>query len=191
METSNTPPSEAESLRIITHMISQAKSGIRENGFLYLLWGYLVFGASLCHFILMEVGYQHPYIAWSVMFVGAIISFVYGIRQGKKQKVKTHFGRTMGFLWGAFSISLFIVLGAMAKLGPENTYPMILILYGIGTFVSGGVLQFKPLIAGGIACWLMAIACYFLSFKYQLPVLSLAVLIAYIIPGHILKARPL
>lgn len=62
-----------------------------------------------------------------------------------------------------------------------------MVLYGIGLFGSGGILEFKPLIYGGIFCWLCAIAGYEVQNSYQLLVLASAVLGGYIIPGYLLK----
>jgi hypothetical protein len=81
------------------------------------------------------------------------------------------------------------VLGFMGRSGPENVYPMVLVLYGIATFVSGGVLQFRPLVIGGICCWVLAVAAMFLPFEYQLLALAAAVAAAYIVPGYLLSKQ--
>jgi hypothetical protein len=62
-----------------------------------------------------------------------------------------------------------------------------MVLYGMGLFLSGGALQFKPLIYGGIFCWLCAIAGFEMQNIYLLLILALAVLGGYIIPGYLLK----
>ncbi len=76
----------------------------------------------------------------------------------------------------------------MSKLG-LSTYPLIMLIYGIWLFVSGGALKFKPMIYGGVINWIFAIASFFLMFKMQLLALAVAVLLGYIIPGHMLKLR--
>ena len=76
----------------------------------------------------------------------------------------------------------------MYKVGPDVAYPFILILYGIGTFISGNILRFPLLIAGGIACWVLSLISFYVSFEYQLLLIALAVLLSYIIPGHVLKS---
>jgi hypothetical protein len=64
-----------------------------------------------------------------------------------------------------------------------------LALYGMPTFLSGITLRFKPLIYGGIACWLLSIIACFTPYQFHLLLLGLAVIIAWIVPGYILKAR--
>jgi hypothetical protein len=65
----------------------------------------------------------------------------------------------------------------------------VLVMYGMPTFLSGVILRFKPLRIGGIACWLLAIAAMFTDYQYQLLLLALAVIAAWIIPGFILRAK--
>jgi hypothetical protein len=68
-------------------------------------------------------------------------------------------------------------------------YPLVLMFYGIPTFLSGIVMQFAPLKFGGIACWLLAIASTFVSPLYYLLLLALAVLAAWIIPGYLMNQK--
>lgn len=56
-------------------------------------------------------------------------------------------------------------------------------------FVSGGYLRFKPLIIGGICNWIIAIVATYVEFDIQLLLLALAVLVGYIIPGHMLSSH--
>jgi hypothetical protein len=59
-----------ESLRIIRESIDLAKSSFRENGFHYLLWGWLVAGACLADYYLDAVmGYPKHYMVWLGMTV--------------------------------------------------------------------------------------------------------------------------
>ncbi len=68
-------------------------------------------------------------------------------------------------------------------------YPFIIILLGWGTVISGGILKFKPLIIGGILAWVIAIADFFVSAENQLLMMALATIIAYLIPGYMLKSK--
>ncbi len=94
----------------------------------------------------------------------------------------------MRYLWMAFLVVLMMTLLFMPRLGQDHVYPFILLLYGLSTFVSGGVLRFKPLIYGGIACWVCGAGAIFVTFDIQLLLLAAAVVLGYIIPGHMLRA---
>lgn len=67
--------------------------------------------------------------------------------------------------------------------------PMILVLYGMPTFLSGVILKFRPLIIGGICCWLLAIVSPFVDNDFQLLLLATGVCAGWIIPGYILRNR--
>ena len=115
-------------------------------------------------------------------------SFYYLIWQGKQQRVQSYINDMMKYVLIAFLVSLFFVLASMSKLGLA-TYPMVMLIYGMWLFVSGGALKFKPLIIGGIINWILAIAALFVMFQTQLIILAAAVLLGYIIPGHMLRQK--
>lgn len=183
---------EKQSLEIIHNMIHQAKKKFSNQSFYYLLWGWLVFTASLSQYFLMRfTDYENHFIAWPfLMGFGLIATIIYTIKFQKKKPVKNYLDEAMGYFWGAFLISLFIILFFMTRVNPNIIYPVIIIMYGWATFASGGFLKFKPLIFGGISCWIMAII-GFLSedFPTQLLLIAGAILASYIIPGHLLARR--
>lgn len=73
--------------------------------------------------------------------------------------------------------------------GWANGYPFFILFYGLGTFISGKLLQFTPLVIGGIFNWVLAIACVFVPFDYQLLLAAAAILTSYIIPGYLIKTE--
>jgi hypothetical protein len=62
-------------------------------------------------------------------------------------------------------------------------------LYGLGTFVSGSIIRFRPLVIGGIIAWALAIGCTYVSYDYQMLFGAAAILISYIIPAYMLRSR--
>ena len=67
--------------------------------------------------------------------------------------------------------------------------PVALAMYGLGLFVSGGIIKFKLIMIGGIIAWGGSLAAFYSPYKYQLVVLFGVVILAYIIPGHLLKSK--
>lgn len=186
METENKPMSSEQSLALIASMIESTRNEMRENGSWYLLWGWLVFLAAAGHYILMKTGFEQPYLAWMLMPLGGIISVIKGIREEKQQKVKTQLDSLMNAVLIAFLVCLLMVLLFMPKLG-LSTYPMVMMVYGIWLFISGSAIRFRPLQAGGVLNWALAIVAFYLSFDMQLLLLAFAVLGGYIIPGYMLR----
>lgn len=178
-----------ESLEIIHAMVLQSRQRVGENGVFYLLWGYAVFIAALAHYILLQSGYENPWISWILMPIAGVLSGIIGYRKGKNAKVYTHVDTAMAYLWGAFTVVLITVLTFSGHIGFTGSYPVVILLYGLGTFVSGGILRFKPLIIGGIICWISGIVAILSSFDMQLLIMAGAILCGYIVPGHLLYAQ--
>jgi len=180
---------ETESLELIGKMIRTVKNDLEDSSFYYLIWGWLVFTASLLNFYLIYSGYDKPYLPWVILMpAGAIVTIIYSSRKEKKHRVKTYTDEIMKYVLIAFLVSLFIVLGFMSRLGLA-TYPMVMMVYAVWLFISGGALRFTPLIAGGIINWVLGITAFFFEFEIQLLLLAFAVLLGYIIPGHLLRRK--
>ena len=62
-------------------------------------------------------------------------------------------------------------------------------MYGLGTFVSGNILQFRPLIIGGIAAWVLAIGAAYVEYDYQMLFGAAAILFSYIIPAYMFRYK--
>jgi len=191
MDTQDTSTTGKAELKIIEEMIANAKAKISEGSIFYLIWGWLVLIAAATNYILLNfTDYPNHWIAWAVLMpLGGIVSGIVGYKKGKKAGVKTYIDRAMGYLWGGFGATLLVVLVAMIKIGPMAAYPILIFLYGLGTFVSGGILKFKPLMIGGIACWVIGSIAVYVDFSDQLILLAIAIVVSYLIPGHILAAR--
>ena len=82
-----------------------------------------------------------------------------------------------------------LTVNPTGKIDPLVAYPLIMVIYGIGTWVSGGILKFAPLIIGGVICWILAGMAFYFPFNIQLLLLAMSILLSYIIPGHLLKFK--
>ena len=184
----------SDSLTIIQAMINKAKDQFSENGHLYLLWGWVILFCSTGHFVLIRFfDYRYASMIWMLTW-GAIIYQVYYLwKQGKKKKVQTYTDDIIGWIWISFVIMMFLFgfLFARALGGQYYQYMNVgfLALYGMPTFLSGVTLRFRPLITGGISCWCLSVIACFIHYEFHLLLLALAVIIAWIIPGYILRAR--
>lgn len=188
MENENLKPE--ESLQLINTMINKAKNKLADDGFHLIFWGWLVFGAAMAHYITVMMDIPYGYVVWPILMpLGGIISGFYGYKQTKKDNVKTYIDVYLGYLWGAFAIAMVLTLVCMPSHGIKITYFFLMILYGIATFVSGGLLNFKPLVIGSLFSFACAGISIFLGEPEQLLVISVALLCSYIIPGHLLRSK--
>jgi hypothetical protein len=122
------------------------------------------------------------------VFPAVIVTIVYS-RKRENKAVTTYIGESMGYLWTGIGISFFVlsfIISNMREDGWYYGYPFFILFYGLGTFVSGKILQFRPLVIGGIFNWLLACVCVFVPYDYQLLIAAAAILTSYIIPGHLI-----
>ena len=189
MQTENFSPK--DSLLLIDSMINQAKSRFSENGFLYLMWGWVILFCSLGQFILMQLQlFKHPEMIWMITWLAVIFQVIYLIKTKKKEVVKTYSENIINYIWISFGISMFIISFILGKSqGWNNIYPLFLMLYGTPTFLSGVVMQFTPLKVGGIVCWVLAIVSTLIPPVYGLLLLAAAMVAAWIVPGYLLRKK--
>lgn len=181
--------SEKDSIRVIQSMIAATKHSLLQDGTLYIYWGWVILFCSIGEYVLMLTEFEHPYVTWLVMPVAVWRYLAYVAKRKAIAKVKSYTDEFMSVLWRAFFISMAIILCLFPVIGYEKVLPLIIILYGMGTYTSGGVLRFPPLIYGGLANFPLAIGAFFTSFQNQLLILSIAVSVSYIIPGYLLKSN--
>lgn len=188
MEQENFNP--RESLELIENMISKAKNSVADSSVYFLLWGWIVFIASIAQYILKNiVNYEHHYYAWLLILVGIAGSIYLGIKGNKKSKVKTYIDECIDYVWMSIGTSFFVIAFIFSKIGYENSFPFYMLLYGIGCFITGRLIKFSPLVWGGIGAWLLAIASAYLDPDTNMLVTAGAVLISYIIPGYLLRRK--
>lgn len=184
----------SDSLAVIQAMINKAKDQFSENGHLYLVWGWAILVCSIGHFVLLKfVQSQYASMIWFLTWLVILYQAYYLWKQGKRTKVRTYTHEIIGWVWVSFIIMMFLFGFVMGRALGQQYYKYInigfLVLYGMPTFLSGIILRFKPLITGGIICWLLAILALFIFHEYHLLLLAAAVIIAWIIPGYRLRAR--
>ena len=159
---------EEESLSIITGMINRAKNRFSETGTLYLLWGWVIFICCMTQFIMLHFfNNDDAYYIWYLTWLAVIYQMYYLARKKRKETVKTYTDEIIGFVWLTFMICAFLIV----------------------YILSGIILKFKALSIGGCICWLLSIVAMFTDYEYQLLLLSLAVISAWMIPGYLLRAK--
>ena len=180
---------EKESLELITSMINKAKNSVTESGALYLFWGWLILLCCVVQFAgLHFFNYANSYYVWYSTWVLLIFQFFYIVKKKKSFSVKTYTSEINGFVWLAFFICMVLVIFISIHFKYyEIIYPLILVMYGMPTFLSGIILKFRPLIVGGTCCWVFSFLSSFVASEYQSLFIATAVIAAWIIPGYLLK----
>jgi hypothetical protein len=90
--------------------------------------------------------------------------------------------------WIGFLIAATVLFIIQAK-SMQTVTPYILLLAGFPTFLSGFIIKFKPLIAGGICFWIVALLVNFAGPSLAPLGTPVAMLIGYLIPGYMLRNK--
>ncbi len=178
-----------ESLNLINDMIGKARRRFTDNSFYFLLWGWLVILASVLHywFAVAKV-IEEPSMAWFLMFVGAAVSMIHGKRQEKRSSVSHYTDKLYMWMWLSIGVAMLIVI-INGQYMNFQIIPLMLMLAGIGTFVSGAMMRFKVLQFGAICLWAMSIFAFQLNEVNQLPAMAAGIALGYLLPGYIMKAN--
>ena len=172
-------------------MISKTRQSMSDNSIYFLVWGWLSFFASTGQFVLKNIlNYDKHYLVWPVVVIGIIFTLSRSRKEEKERRVKTYLDESISHLWLGMAASFFVLSLILTKLGWGTVvFPFFIMLYGLGTFVSGSVLRFRPLIVGGILAWILAIGATWVSYDYQMLFGAAAILVSYIVPAYLLRRR--
>jgi hypothetical protein len=193
---------EKESLKLITEMINKTKESFHDTGFGPIMWGALIALCSIAQYCSIVFHFNLPFNVWLLPIIAIVPQIYYSIQQGKKIGAKSYNDIAMDFTWIAFGISMGIlsyvvnVIGVDLKNGIPNymqvrgnfrfydhTTSLFLILYAIPTFITGGIMKFKPMLFGGILCWVLAFISVFTKGDIDMLLTAVAAIFAWLIPG--------
>lgn len=184
--------SETESLKIIGSMINTARNQMTDNGHLYLLWGWVVLICSVGQYLMQHIfQIEKFWIIWLLTWVAVGYQFFYIRRREKRKKVHSYMDEIIKYVWIVFVILMLLMAILLTRIiqQPNQINMAILVLYGMPTFLSGIIIKFKPLVIGGIGCWLLSLLCIIIPVQYYMLLVSAGVIIAWIIPGYLLQTK--
>ena len=178
-----------ESLELIARMIRKAKKDYMDTGISGLLWGSVITFCSLVTFLNYWLQWSWLGYIWLLTFVAVIPQVIVSIRESKNRKHRAYEDDLMGGIWISFAITMFLLSWFSSAYQIPHDASLFLIIYGIPTFATGYSRRFRPMIIGGIACWIFAILSTFSTFPYTMLYTAGAAQLAWFIPGLILRRR--
>lgn len=180
---------EAESLQLITSMISKAKNDYVDTGIAALMWGSIITLCAIATFCNHWWNIRWLDNIWWLTAIALIPQLIISYSERKRKKFKTYYDEAMGGIWLSFAITLFLLTYYTNLYNIPNPNSLFIIVYGIPTFATGFSRRFTPMIIGGIACWIFAIAAMYVRFPYSMLLTAAAAQLAWFIPGLILRKR--
>jgi hypothetical protein len=179
--------SREQSLELITSMISQAKNDYYDTGISALLWGSVVIFCSLVTYANAFLHWRVLEWIWCLIIVAVVPQVIIARREAKQRKYKSYGSDLIGGIWLSYGIAMFVFSYVDSVLHIRHDVPIYLMLFGIPTFATGYGRRFKPMIFGGLACWVFAILTVYIRYPDPLFFMAGGALLAWFIPGLILR----
>jgi len=197
--------SERDSLLLIQQMIDTAKKEQKDDGKGWIVWGWMLLLASILTVLnLRQEWFSNTFFFWNAFGLIAFILLVWESAQFfflKRQRVKTYTGDLFKKLNVGFFISLLFIIIAMnagesvisKKLGyfdgtfVRYGFALLINLYSFWILIYGTALDFKPSVIGAYFSWALGLTALLFTSDFETVMLlhAAAVLVGYIIPGHI------
>ncbi|MBN2481792.1 MAG: hypothetical protein JXB19_08635 [Bacteroidales bacterium] len=185
---------EEQSIQVIREMISVSQKRLKNDGILFIIWGWLFFAGYLFDYLSSKIvmTYQIRKFANTAGIVLAIAAMLYTgyYIYIQKRKVFTYIGVSLRYVWISLFFSLVLVNLIQANVVHEINFnlqhPIFMVFIAFATVITGGILRYRLLIAGGIAFALLAYASSYLPLHEQLLLEAVAWGVAFVIPGHIM-----
>jgi uncharacterized protein with PQ loop repeat len=200
---------EKESLDLIAMMINKAKNSYYDTGVSAIMWGAVIAFCALEKLAELQFGYQLPFDIYLLTLAAIVPQVFISIKEKKERKVKSYDDVYMEYIWLAFGICIFLMIFIVnvifnvwepmadeyQKLTGypvryrfhEFVSPLFLLLYGLPTFITGAACKFKPMLWGGIFCWVCCIAALYTNVKIDLLLTAASAIMAWLIPGILIE----
>jgi hypothetical protein len=188
---------ENQSIRLIQEMIQVSRKKLKNDGILFILWGWISFITYLLEYSMQtiphtyEISIAKGYITLALAILG--LSYTLYYLYLKSRKVTTYIGISLRYVWGSmFGAMVLINLiqnNVLHKITFELQLPIFMVLIAFALVITGGILRYKMIVIGGIAFGLLAYIASFFSLNLQLLIEAIAWFVAFVIPGHILFAN--
>ncbi|NRB54192.1 MAG: hypothetical protein HRU41_41475 [Saprospiraceae bacterium] len=177
-----------QSLELITEVIKEAKSRFEENGVIYCMWGAILAFAALLQYGLLKSGQEEiSYYGYFIVPIGALISWYYYAR--KKASRKNQVSSNISITWGVVSMNLMILGFFFNYVLQENLTPLMLILMGIGTTISGGLIKSRLILFSGLFLNAAGFLCFQLNWLEHPLVLGISAILFILVPGLLLMIK--
>ncbi len=198
-----------DSLRLINTMINKAKDAYHNTGVGAMLWGSVIAICSLTRFAEVQFDFKLPFDINFLALFALVPQIFITIREKRNRKARSYDERFLEYIWIGFGISIFLLIHVVnltfeswtpvsreyaALAGHPSPFrfsefvmPLFLILYGMPTFITGAAFKVKPMLWGGLFCWLCSIITVYTHYKVDLLLTALSAIMAWFIPGLIME----
>jgi hypothetical protein len=176
-----------QSLELITSMIKQAKNDYFDTGISALLWGGVIIFCSLATYANHWLKWVALDYIWFLTCAAFVPQVIISIREAKGRGYRSYQSELIGGVWISYAIAIFLFSYIDSRLNIGRDIPIYLTFFGIPTFATGYGRRYRPMIIGGIACWVFAILALYIPDPDALFLMAGGALLAWFIPGLLLR----
>ena len=182
---------ERKSLQIIKSAIETSKRTLKEDGILFILWGFVLSTANLWRYyesVLLTSWWMHEVMKIYMILSGiAVIGITIYYLFFRKKKVRTFTSISVRYVWIgvilADNVIIIITKVILDKIDFALLQPIQMVLIGFALFVSAGIYRYHLLSLSGIIMWIAAAIAVNYNLNIQFLVRSIAEALCFIIPG--------
>lgn len=199
-----------QQLDLINKMINKAKNSYHDTGIGPILWGSVISVCSLLTWYEVNWRVKLPFDIWLLTLLAIIPQVVISIKEKRSRKARSYDSTAMDFIWISFGVAIFLLVHINISVGKEvgrmlrtfremgieesfrySSYSLsqFMLLYGIPTIITAGIMRFRPMLIGGIVCWVCCIISVYTPVSTDLLLTALSAVSAWLIPGIILWRR--
>jgi hypothetical protein len=182
-----------DSLHLISETINKVKGSYHDKGIGPILWGCVITVCSLVSFYASKYNIYWLYNIWFLTIIAVVPQIIISAKEKKEKKFVSFNDVATNAIWTTFGFSMMVlsilenVLRAKYNWGMHSAVYML--VYGMPTIITGLICKIKPMIIGGILCWVFAITSTFIPYPYPLLFMAASAIVAWLIPGLILNAK--
>jgi len=200
-----------ESLQLINSMINKAKNSYHDTGIGPILWGTVISICAIVTYLQVTFNWRLPFSIWWLTILAVIPQMLIVAKEKKLNKVRAYDEVVMDYVWTCFGIGIGILIlinmnvfqqvaelrrdyegvagvPASFKFSDYST-SYFLLWYGFPTIVTAGFRRFRPMMVGGIFCWISAIISIYTNVSVDMLLTAASAILAWLIPGFILWGK--
>ena len=206
-----TKMTEKESLELISKMINKAQNRYHDSGTGPILWGTVISICSLVTYFRILYQFSLPFDIWYLTFIAIVPQIFIAIRENRLNKARGYDDDILDAVWMVFGMSIFLLIfinanivstlqpviefyknkSAVSTVPNYNSFAtsFFLLLYGIPTIITGTCRKMKPMLYGGVICWICCIVSVFTDITWDMLLTAIAAISAWLIPGILLRVK--
>ncbi|MCD8080173.1 MAG: hypothetical protein LUF04_07115 [Bacteroides sp.] len=183
---------EQESLELISRMIRNTRERMEEyTGIHFLIWGYTTVAVSVIIWYMFTFSKADTQV-WNwfwlaIPVIGGLVYWLYS-RHSHPPRSESYLDRVIFCVWLVLGITgAGVALLALLAVVPIPVLFLIALIMGMGSTITGLIVQFTPLVVAGIAGLALAGLLLVIPGPNQILCFALIFVVLMIVPGHILN----